>query len=94
MSALSFFSATNYMQRFIVARNKNGEFSKMCEEALASRMQLVLDAELTALVSIPLSATIVSPGIGYDRDSISWPAEAAGAALLFVGLGKVCERGA
>ena len=81
------------MQRFIVARNKNGEFSKMCEEALASRMQLVLDAELTALVSIPLSATIMSPGIGYD-DSISWPAEAAGAALLFVGLGKVCEEGA
>jgi uncharacterized membrane protein len=94
LSALRFFPTTNNIQRFIVARNKNGEFSEMNEEALlVSRMQSVLDAELTALVSIPLPATIMSPGIGYN-DSILWPAEATGAALLFAGLEKVCEGGA
>ena len=93
LSALSFFPTTKIIQRSIVARNNNnnndssehGEYPEM-SPALASRMQSVLNAELTALVSIPLSATIMSRGIGYN-DSIPWPAEAAGAALLFAGLG-------
>lgn len=86
LGALSFFPTTKFIQRSIMARNDaNGQYPEM-SEALASRMQSVLNAELTALASIPLSATIMSRGIGYN-DSFPWPVEAAGAALIFVGLG-------
>jgi putative membrane protein len=86
LGALSFFPTTKIIQRSIMARNDaDGQYPEM-SEALASRMQSVLNAELTALASIPLSATIMSRGIGYN-DSFPWPVEAAGAALLFVGLG-------
>lgn len=84
--ALSFFPTTKIIQRSVQKQqSEDGMFPEMSEK-LASRMKTVLNAEITALLSIPLSATIMSRGIGYS-DSIPWPAEAALASLIFVGLG-------
>jgi putative membrane protein len=84
--ALSFFPTTKIIQRSVQKQqSEDGMFPEM-SEALASRMKSILNAEITALLSIPLSATIMSRGIGYS-DSIPWPAEAALASLVFAGLG-------
>lgn len=82
--ALSFFPTTKIIQRSL-EKNKTGSYPEMSEK-LASRMQTILNAEITAILSIPLSATIMSRGIGYN-DSIPWQAEAFLSAAVFIGLG-------
>ena len=86
LGALSFFPTTIIIQRAVAARQSpNGEYTEM-SETLASRLTKILNAELTALASIPLTATIMSRGIGYN-ENFPWPIEAAGAAVVFLGLG-------
>ena len=80
--AASFFTTTTVIKRSIEQRN-TGAWPPMSEK-LAKRMQSVLNAELTALLSIPLAATVMARGIGYN-ESIPWPAEAALAAVVFAG---------
>ena len=82
--ALSFFPTTKIIQRS-VQKQQTGEYPPMTEK-LASRMQTILNAELTALASIPLSATIMARGIGYN-DGFPWQVEAGLAAAVFLGLG-------
>jgi len=82
--ACSFFPTTKIIQR-AVQKQQEGQYPEMSEK-LAARMKSVLNAEILALLSIPLFATIMSRGIGYN-DSIPWPAEAALSAVIFVGLG-------
>jgi putative membrane protein len=80
--ALSFFPTTKIIQRAII-RQKEGQFPEMSEK-LANRMKSIMNAEITAILSIPLSATLMSRGIGYT-DAIPWQAEAAVSALIFAG---------
>lgn len=83
LGATSLFPTTKIIQRAL-EKQKTGQYPEMSDK-LASRMQTLMNAELTALVSIPLSATVMSRGIGYNAD-IPWQAEAFLSIGVFVGL--------
>jgi hypothetical protein len=51
---------------------------------LINRMTSVMNAELTGIFFIPLTATLMARGVGYN-ESIPWQAEAGLAALVFAG---------
>ena len=55
-------------------------------EKLANRLISVINAELLALLSIPLAATTMARGVGYMND-LPWPVGAAPVALALGGLG-------
>ena len=55
-------------------------------EKLASRMTSIINAEILALLAIPLTATTMARGIGY-ADWLPWQAGAAFPALALFGLG-------
>lgn len=84
--ALSFFPTTKVIQAAFY-KNEHGQYPEMSEE-LAKRMTTVMNAEITALLSIPLTATLMSRGIGYN-EGIPWPAEAFVAALALFGAGYI-----
>lgn len=81
--ACSFFPTTKIIQRSIAQRN--GNFTPMSEK-LAARMTTLINAELLALFTIPVTATLMARGIGYT-DMIPWQVEAALVPLVLVGLG-------
>jgi putative membrane protein len=83
LGATSLFPTTKIIQRAL-EKQKTGQYPEMSDK-LACRMQTLMNAEMTALVSIPLSATVMSRGIGYNAD-IPWQAEAFLAIGVFVGL--------
>lgn len=55
-------------------------------ESLAKRMQQVINAEISALLTIPLFATLMARGVSYN-DEFQWPIGAAFVTLVFVGSG-------
>merc|ERR1711862_365152 len=79
LGASSFFNTVIIVKRSIAKRN--GQLEPMGEK-LASRMTTICNAELTALFSIPLTATFMARGIGYS-DGIPWQAEAGLVFALF-----------
>lgn len=81
--AASFFPTTKIIQRSVDQRV--GKFTPMSNE-LAARLVQVLNAELLALFSIPLLATLMSRGVAY-ADKFPWQVEAAFVPILLVGLG-------
>ena len=81
MGASSFFPTTKIIQRAIEKRN-NGVYPSMSEK-LAGRMASIMNAELLALISIPLMATLMSRGVLYN-DEIPWQ---IGAGFLLVSFG-------
>lgn len=60
---LSLFPTITIIQRTVQIQQE-GTIAPM-SEALATRMRKVMNAELTALASIPLTATLMARGIGY-----------------------------
>jgi len=81
--AASFFPTTKIIQRSIDQRF--GKFTPMSER-LANRMIQVLNAELLALFSIPLLATLMSRGVAYT-DTFPWQVEAAFVPIVLITLG-------
>lgn len=63
---LSLFPTITIIQRTVKIQQE-GTIEPM-SEALANRMKKVMNAELTALASIPLTATFMARGIGYVDD--------------------------
>ena len=60
-------------------------------EALATRVQKVLNAELSAILSVPLMATLMARGVAYNPD-FPWSAGAAVTILTLVGSGAYYAR--
>eukprot|EP00537_Pseudo-nitzschia_pungens_P011137 CAMPEP_0172387704 /NCGR_PEP_ID=MMETSP1061-20121228/4971_1 /TAXON_ID=37318 /ORGANISM="Pseudo-nitzschia pungens, Strain cf. pungens" /LENGTH=332 /DNA_ID=CAMNT_0013117419 /DNA_START=34 /DNA_END=1032 /DNA_ORIENTATION=+ len=85
LGAASFFNTTKIIQRS-VARNTGDKTVEPMSQELCDRMKSICNAQLTGMVFIPLAATFMARGIGYN-ESIPWQAEAGVAALIFVGLG-------
>lgn len=81
--ATTFFNTTKIIQRSVAKRN--GEFTPM-SEALATRMVQLANVGLLALAAIPLSATLMARGVGYNQD-FPWPVGAAFTAVALFGLG-------
>lgn len=60
-------------------------------EALATRVQKVLNAELSAILSVPLMATLMARGVAYNPD-FPWSVGAAVTILTLVGSGAYYAR--
>ena len=89
LGALSFFPTTKFIQRAVAIANaeKTGEVVAPLSEKLAGRLTSVINAELLALCSIPLAATLMARGVGYGDGWFPWQAGAATTALALFGLG-------
>eukprot|EP00536_Pseudo-nitzschia_multiseries_P012664 jgi/Psemu1/298184/fgenesh1_pm.497_\ len=85
LGAASFFNTTKIIQRS-VARNTGDKTVEPMSQELCDRMKSICNAQLTGMAFIPLAATFMARGIGYN-ESIPWQAEAAVSALIFLGLG-------
>ena len=82
--ASTFFNTTTIIKRAVV-KQQSGSVPPVTE-ALATRMKKICNAGLVALALIPLSATFMARGVGYNQD-IPWEIEAGVVALVFAGLG-------
>lgn len=74
---LSLFPTITIIQRTVKIQQE-GSIEPM-SEALADRMKRVMNAELTALATIPLTATLMSRGVGYVND---FPTQIVGPVLF------------
>ena len=89
MGSSSLFPTIKLIQRSIAtvnAENGKGEPPAPMSEKLALRIRKVVNGELLALLSIPLTASLMTRGIGYVED-FPWQAGAAPVAAAVVGLG-------
>ena len=86
LGAASLFNTTKIIQRSITRFSGGDKPVEPMSEELVDRMKSICNAELTGIVFIPMAATFMARGIGYN-ESIPWQAEAAGVALIFLGLG-------
>ena len=84
MGSASFFPTIKMVQR-AVAR-KNGEDVAPISDKLAQRMTTLINGELLAIGSIPLTATFMARGIGHI-DNFPWQVGAGAVGLSVVGLG-------
>ena len=84
MGAASFFPTTKIIQRSIAMRGANPPAPM--SEKLADRMTTLINAQLLAIATIPLTAALMSRGVGY-ADWFPWQAGAALVALSLGGLG-------
>jgi putative membrane protein len=83
-ASLSLFPTITFVRRGIpLFQNRLDEVEPM-SEALARRLQQVITAELSALVTIPVTATLMARGVGYSND-FPWPVGAALATLVTAG---------
>lgn len=90
LAATSFFNTTKIVQRAVAKRNAaaDGGAPSVVEpmsDALAARMRQICNAQLSGLAFIPLAATFMARGVGYN-DSIPWQAEAGLALVATVGM--------
>ena len=85
LGAASLFNTTKIIQRSVARFSGDKQVEPMSEE-LCDRMKSICNAELTGVLFIPMAATFMARGIGYN-ESIPWQVEAAGVALIFLGLG-------
>jgi len=85
LGGASLFNTTKIIQRS-VARFTGDKAAEPMSEALCDRMKSICNAQLTGIVFIPMAATFMARGVGYN-ESIPWQLEAGGTALLFLGLG-------
>ena len=83
--AASFFNTVQIVQRSIAKRNNGGITVEPMTEALAARMIQICNAELLALASIPLTATLMARGVSYTN-AIPWQVGAGISVLVFGGL--------
>jgi len=90
LGAASFFPTTKIIQRAIAVKNAEdagaaGSVPPMSKE-LCARMTSIINAELLAIFSIPLAASLMARGVAY-ADWLPWQAGAAPVAALALGLG-------
>jgi hypothetical protein len=69
---ISVHSLSNLLVSLLKRGQLKGEFEPMSEK-LYTRMKAVLNAELSAVLSIPLLATFMARGVWYSND-FPWPA--------------------
>ena len=89
MGSSSLFPTIKLVQRAVATVNAaqgKGDPPAAMSEKLATRIKKVVNGELLALLSIPLTASLMSRGIGYVED-FPWQAGAAPVALAVIGLG-------
>ena len=84
--AASFFPTVKIIQRSVAQRQTPDVPIAPMSEKLAARMTSIINAELLAFASIPLSATLMARGVGY-AEWLPWQLGAAPPALALVGLG-------
>jgi len=87
--ACSFFVTGMLIKRAIARKDAedNGKAPLApISEKLAARMTSIVNAELLAIASIPLTATLMARGVLY-ADAFPWQAGAGAAVLALVGLG-------
>jgi uncharacterized membrane protein len=85
LAASSFFPTIKIIQLSATKRDPAVPYTPMSPK-LVKRMTAIVNAELTALVAIPLTATLMARGVGY-ADWFPWQAGAALVALTLGGLG-------
>ena len=83
-ASLSLFPTITLVRRGIPLFQGRPEEVEPMSEALARRLQQVITAELSALVTIPLTATLMARGVGYSND-FPWPVGAALVTLVTAG---------
>lgn len=87
MGAASFFPTTKIIQRSVGLRSADvASRPGPMSEKLAARLTSVINAEILAVASIPLAASLMARGVGY-ADWLPWQAGAAPAVLALGGLG-------
>jgi len=84
VGSASLFNTTKIIQRSI-SRNTGDKVCEPMTEALNDRMKSICNAQLTGMIFIPLAATFMARGVGYN-ESIPWQAEAGVSLVLFLGL--------
>jgi uncharacterized membrane protein len=84
LASTSFFNTTKIIQRAVTKRNNGGTIDPM-PDALVARMKQICNAQLSGIIFIPLAATFMARGVGYN-ETIPWQAEAALAVLATLGL--------
>mmetsp|Transcript_46147 Transcript_46147/g.52107 ORF Transcript_46147/g.52107 Transcript_46147/m.52107 type:complete len:199 (-) Transcript_46147:116-712(-) len=84
VGSASIFNTTKIIQRSI-SRNTGDKVCEPISEALNDRMKSICNAQLTGMIFIPLAATFMARGVGYN-ESIPWQAEMGVSLVLFVGL--------
>ena len=89
LAGLSLFPTITFIQRGSKLY-QNEDIAPM-SEALATRVQKVLNAELSAILSVPLLATLMARGVSYQPD-FPWPVGAAFTVLTLVGSGTFYAR--
>ena len=85
MGASSLFPTINIIERAVARRQ--GQNVAPISEALAARMTTIINAELLAVVSIPLAASLMARGVGFENNGIPWQLGAFPVLLALVGLG-------
>jgi putative membrane protein len=86
MAAASFFPTTIIIKRALEQQSKEGTTIAPLSEALAARMTTLVNAQLLAMASIPLAATLMSRGVLY-AEGFPWQAGAGLTVLTLGGLG-------
>ena len=89
MGAASFFPTTKVIQRAVgkkVAEDKGEDPPPMWSPKLIARVTSIVNAELLAVASIPLFATLMARGVGY-AEWLPWQLGAAPSVLAVGGLG-------
>ena len=89
LAGLSLFPTITFIQRGSKLY-QNEDIAPM-SEALATRVRKVLNAELSAILSVPLLATLMARGVSYQPD-FPWPVGAAFTVLTLVGSGTFYAR--
>eukprot|EP00929_Paragymnodinium_shiwhaense_P085109 TRINITY_DN45568_c0_g1_i1.p1 TRINITY_DN45568_c0_g1~~TRINITY_DN45568_c0_g1_i1.p1 ORF type:complete len:293 (+),score=43.15 TRINITY_DN45568_c0_g1_i1:59-880(+) len=84
--ACSFFTTATILRRRAAQGDKSAGPVAPVSEKLAARMTSIINAQLLAIVSIPLTATLMARGVLY-LDWLPWQAGAFLAILALVGLG-------
>merc|ERR1711966_619448 len=84
--AASLFVTTFVVKRAIVLFDENSPPPVPVSQKLADRMTTILNAEILAYLSVPITATLMSRGVGY-ADWFPWQAGAAASLLALGGLG-------
>lgn len=83
-ASLSLFPTITFVRRGIPLFQGRPEEVEPMSAALARRLQQVITAELSALLTIPLTATLMARGVGYNND-FPWPVGAALVTLVTAG---------
>jgi putative membrane protein len=93
LAGLSLFPTITFIRRgrVLFTDNTADKDWEPMSDALATRLHKIINAELTAIVTMPLLATLMARGVGY-MDGFPWPAGAALTAATLVGSSVLYAR--